>query len=113
MDDKRTRDQQKNSGKPRGERGPGARRAAEGFLLLEALPLLFAAALIAGMPQALQTAANPADAPAAILKDSNPTDQGDHAINGFEEADEPLITDDLRTQEVMYAWADLPGAIAC
>lgn len=55
--------------------------------------MLFAAALIAGMPQALQTA-----------------DQGDQAIEGIEEADEPLIADDLRTKEVMYASADVPRA---
>jgi hypothetical protein len=113
MDDERTRDQKNRSAKPRGERGREPRRAADGFLLLEALPMLFAAALIAsGMPQALPTAANPANAPAAIFKDSEPTDQRDQALERIEETDEPLITDDLRTQEVMYALANVPGAMS-
>ena len=106
MDDKRTRNQDNCSGKPTGERDREPRRAVDGFLLPDALPVLLAAALIAGMPQALQTAASHADAPAVIQKDSNPTDQGDQAIEGIEEAHEPLITDDLRTKEVMYASAE-------
>jgi hypothetical protein len=36
-------------------------------------------------------------------------DQGDRVLEQVEEEYEPLITDDLRTQGVMYASTDIPG----
>jgi hypothetical protein len=110
MDEERTRDQENSSGKPRGDRGLEPRSAADGFLLLEALPVLLAAAFFStGMPQALEIAANHANASAAIFTDSKPTAQGDRALEEVEEEYEPLITDDLRTEGVMYASTDIPG----
>jgi hypothetical protein len=112
MDSERTRDQENSQRKPRGDRGLEPRSTANGFLLLEALPMLLAAVFITtAMPQALEIAANDANASAAIFTDSGPTDQGDRAFEGVEEEYEPLITDDLRTEGVMYALVDVPGAI--
>ena len=115
MDNERTMDQEKRPGKSSGDRGHKPRRAADGFLLLEALPMLLAAAIFfaTGMPQALETAADRANAPAAILKHSEPTDQGDRALERIEGESKPLITDDLRTEGVMYALADVPRAVGC
>lgn len=112
MDNERTRDQRNSSGKPRGDRGHEPGRAGYGFFLLELLIMLSTAAFIAvGMPRALAIAAYDANASAAILTDSESTDQGERAPEEVEEEYEPLITDDLRSKGVMYALADVPGLI--
>ena len=114
MDDERTRNQKNSSGKSRDNRGLEPRSANDVFFLLEALPVLFVVACIAtGMPRALEIAANHATASAAIFIDLETTDQGHQALEGVEEEYEPLITDDLRTEGVMYALADVSEAIGC
>lgn len=114
MESERTRNQENSSGKPGDDRGHEPGSAADRFFLRVALLVLLAAASIAfGMPQALEIAANHANATAAVFADSELTDQGDRALEGVEAEYEPLITDDLRTEGVMYASADVPGAIGC
>lgn len=114
MDNERTRNQKNSSGKPQSDRGHEPGSAAKGFCLLESLLMLSTAAFIAiGMPQALAIAAYDANASAANFTDSESTDQGERTFEEVEEEYEPLITDDLRSKGVMYALADVPGAIGC
>ena len=107
MDSERTRNK---PGKPRGARGHEPRCAANGFLLLEALLMLsaVATAIAIGIPQALPVAPDYDYAFAAVFTDSDPTDQGDRALEEVEEQRQPLITDDLRAHAAKYAWFELP-----
>jgi hypothetical protein len=109
MDSERTRDQENRSGKLRG-REP--RRAANGFLLLEALLMLsaVATAIAIGMPRALLVAPDHDYAAVAVSTDSDLTGQ-EEVPEAVEEQHEPLITDDLRAHGSKYAWVDLPAAI--
>lgn len=109
MDNERTRDQESSSGKLRGLE---PRRAANGFLLLEALLMLSAVApaIAIGMPQALPVAPDHHYAAVAVSTDSDLTGQ-EEGPEAVEEQYEPLITDDLRAHGSKYAWVDLPAAI--
>lgn len=115
MDNERTRDQENSSGRPGGGRGREPGSAADGFLVLVALlVMLAAAALIAiSMPQVLEIAANHANASTAILTDREPKDEEDQAPEAAEEKTEPFIVDDVRTEGVMYAFADVFCPIEC
>ena len=75
--------------------------------LITTLVLLTASALVAiGAPHALEVATHPAYASSGMLTDSGlGTDEDPSA-----EADrdpEPFIVDDMRTEGVMYAYADV------
>lgn len=112
----RTRDRRDSSsrlvaGGGKQERG----YASDPFLMLIAtLVLLAAAALIAiGMPQALEIAASHAHASTAIVTDREPKDEEDEAPEAAEEKTEPFIADDVRTEGVMYAFADVFCPIEC
>jgi len=107
MDNERTRDRENSSGKLRGHEPP---RAANGFLLLEALLMLsaVATAISIGVPQALPVTPDHNYAFAAVFTDSDPTHQGDRALEEVEEQHQPLITDDLRGHAAKYAWFELP-----
>ena len=109
MDSERTRNK---PGKPRGARGHEPHRAAHGFLLLEALLMLSAAAaaIAIGVPQALPVAPDHDYAAVAVSTDSDLTGQED-VPEAVEEQHQPLITDDLRAHGSKYAWVDLPAAI--
>jgi hypothetical protein len=81
-------------------------------LLVAALVLLAAAALIAiGMPQALESTASHAYASTAILTDRGPEE--DQPPQAAEEETEPFIVDDVRTEGVMDAFADVFCPIEC
>jgi hypothetical protein len=109
MDNERTRVQENSSGKLRGHE---PRRAANGFLLLDALLMLsaVATAIAIGMPQALPVAPDHDYAAVAVSTDSDLTGQ-EEVLEAVEEQHEPLITDDLRAHGSKYAWVDLPAAI--
>ena len=107
MDHERTGYRKKSGGMPTGARDLKPRRAAKGFLLLEALPMLVAAAafVASSVPQAPESAATRSYAPADIVTGSSAADQGDRTPDAIDEAYEPLMTDDLRAVGVMYARA--------
>jgi hypothetical protein len=109
MDNERTRDQENSSRKLRDHE---PRRATNGFLLLEALLMLSAAAtaIAIGMPQALPVASDHDYAAVAVSTYSDLTGQ-EEVPDAVEEQHEPLITDDLRAHGSKYAWVDLPAAI--
>ena len=106
MDNERTRDRENSSGKLRGHEPP---RAANGFLLLEALLMLsaVATAISIGVPQALPVTPDHNYAFAAVFTDSDLTGQ-EEVPEAVEEQHQPLITDDLRGHAAKYAWFELP-----
>ena len=89
--------------------------ASDPFLVLIAtLVLLTAAALIGiGMPQALEIATRYADASTAILPDGELEDEEGQAPEETKKKLEPLIVDDVRTEGVMRAYADVFCPIEC
>ena len=109
MDHGQSRDQENRPGKL-GSREP--RRAARGFLLLDTMLMLSAAAAIAiGAPQALPVAPEHDYAFTAVSTDSEPTAEGDQILESVAEQDEPMITDDLRAHAAKCARFELPAAI--
>ena len=88
--------------------------ASDPFLVLIAtLVLLTAAALIGiGMPQALEIATRYADASTDILPDGEAEDE-DQAPEETKKKPEPFIVDDVRTEGVMHAYADVFCPIEC
>lgn len=115
MDNERTRDPESCSGRPGGGRGREPGSAADGFLLLVALLVVLAAAafIALSMPQAPEIAAVHAYASTAILTDREPKEEEDQAPEAAEEKPEPFIVDDVRTEGVMYAFADVFCPIGC
>ena len=110
MDHERSRDQENRSGKLRSHE---PRRAARGFLLLEALLMLpaAAAAIAIGLPQPLPVAPEHDHAFAVVSTDSDPAAEDDQTLESIAEQDGPMITDDLRAHAAKYARFELPAAI--
>jgi hypothetical protein len=109
----RTRDRRERSSRLVAGAGKQERGYASDplLLLIAMLVLLTAAALIAiGMPQALEIAASHANASTVILADRKPKEgQTPEAT----EETEPFIVDDVRTEGVMHAYADVFCPIEC